>query len=304
MKNDYMDKLPVSYKKLEKLTVVTEKNFGKVYGDIKRFFSYPVLRFAGMLNKPIYKIPVIYDGEFCGMRTVYSENKVPTYNVYIGNTEIGTKFISKEKIIRIFSSFDTSSTAIIEIGSKYKIIGNRLIILDKYNPSFHRHDFVSSKRARYHEFLKSNDITLKDIYNYKVDSFQNLFYYDEYYFYESVEYERISNTLRVEMKSTFKAIIDFLNKKIDDYFEWDAIDRYRDRPTDLYKLIIDFPDFSKTVDVLINCNKWMTEGLEGQKVITFYLNGQTFEKISDLVYELYKERIENEYSDALENIEK
>lgn len=143
-KNGYKVYNPtISRLKRSKFTLITERNVWKVMGDIKRFMKKPCIQLIGFdklegIGTPKYR--VYYGGE-CYLHPLYKKN-LP---------------IDKSLRLAIGSKYYLSCVPI-SIGDRYKVMGNRLVILHKYNK------YVSyTPWLRYVEFIHKDDIDPDEI---------------------------------------------------------------------------------------------------------------------------------------------
>lgn len=149
-------------RKLENLTLITEKNIGKVMGQLNHFFSKPTLRLSGFCQKVI-GVKMIEVGDDCKIpQNIYSDEYYPNYLPYeahchyhyIWENYLKGKEIwfsrEPEKIPRLaISGKYTNGCVPISLGDSYKIYGNRLVIMHKWD------EFVNSTPwLRFNEFIQ------------------------------------------------------------------------------------------------------------------------------------------------------
>lgn len=149
-------------RKLENLTLITEKNIGKVMGQLNHFFSKPTLRLSGFCQKVIgVKMIEVWDD--CKIpQNIYSDEYYPNYLPYeahchyhyIWENYLKGKEIwfsrEPEKIPRLaISGKYTNGCVPISLGDSYKIYGNRLVIMHKWDKFVH-----STPWLRFNEFIQ------------------------------------------------------------------------------------------------------------------------------------------------------
>lgn len=169
-------------RKLKNLTLITEKNIGKVMGQLNHFFSKPTLILNGFAPKVIG-----YKTEIWGNETFkfeeYSEELYPYYRIYQANCDwhyIWKEHLAGRKVLISMDIKDIPRLAIsgkytdgcipLEIGDAYKIYGNRLIIMHKWDKYIHHTPWM-----RFTEFISVPSYDEAEFRNYKINSCVSIF---------------------------------------------------------------------------------------------------------------------------------
>lgn len=150
-------------RKLKKLTKITENNLGTAMHHINKFLSKPTKILRGFVPE-ILGFESIYDectGSFLGERTIYSEKSYPNYQSYEGQCvyhqfwqeyKAGTGFGSIwnfDDLPRLAIVSKYCNTCVpVTVGDAYKVYGNRLVILHKWDKYVN-----NTKWLRYSEFI-------------------------------------------------------------------------------------------------------------------------------------------------------
>lgn len=162
-------------RKLKNLTLITEKNIGKVMGQLNHFFSKPTLYLSGFSPKVIgYRTDTW--GNDCFKYEIYSDELYPYYIPYPGKCNwhyLWKEYLAgrnilfsrkKEDIPRLAIEGKYSNGCIpIEIGDAYKIYGNRLVIMHKWDKFIHHTPWL-----RFTEFISISEYEPNDLKNIQV----------------------------------------------------------------------------------------------------------------------------------------
>lgn len=162
MKNKKPYTPTISKRKLKGLTPITEKNIGKVMGQLNHFFNKPTLRLSGFYQKVIGEKVVDIWGTTEIKQDIYSKEYYPNYIPYEANCHyhyIWQNYLKgeeiwfsrePEKIPRLaISGKYTNGCVPISLGDSYKIFGNRLVIMYKWDKFIH-----STSWLRFNEFIQ------------------------------------------------------------------------------------------------------------------------------------------------------
>lgn len=198
----------ISSRKLRNLTQITEKNIGNVRGQLNRFFSKPTVVLRGFIQKVVDIETYDYDGVTYPYN-IYSEEYYPNYVPFEGGCVIhqlwedhlnGKSWFSRNPNdiprLAITSKFCTSCVPI-SIGDSYKIYGNRLIIMYKWNKYVHHtpwlrfnefiqvesHDEDELKSVRASGCVSRISNTLYDyreVYEYRLDDLHNSYHIQKF----------------------------------------------------------------------------------------------------------------------------
>lgn len=182
-------------RKLKNLTLITEKNLGKVMGDLNRFFSNPTCKLSGFCKKEIGMELVVMPDGYQFLRDLYTEEEYPIYTIYEGTCKLHhtyKKYLEEGKIpffsslqeiprIAICSKYDTNCVPI-HIGDRYKLYGNRLIILHKWDKYVHHTPWM-----RYTEFIQVPKHDYREYMNGKIMGTICVMTADMAYLHETLE---------------------------------------------------------------------------------------------------------------------
>ena len=102
----------ISRRKLHNLTEITEKNIGKVQGQLTKFFSKPTVTLQGFCQKKIGE-DIEYVEGFPISHSEYSEEYYPVYVPYEGHVDVHylwKKHLAGENLLfskeeKVFSKF-------------------------------------------------------------------------------------------------------------------------------------------------------------------------------------------------------
>lgn len=224
-KNGYKVYRPtISKLKRSKLTLITEKNVWKVMGDINRFFNKPCVQLCGLITKKIGTRSVELEDGAIYTLPVFDNNLTPNYVAYIGGEckphSMYTKVLEAKKKykclpeylqnapwIAIQSKFYMSCIPI-GIGDRYKIMGNRLVIMHKYDKYVYKTPYI-----RYVEFIHDpeQEFDFKNI----ASSVTSAILGDEYYAKETLTHITSDIGLRYTIESRYDSISEEITKFID-----------------------------------------------------------------------------------------
>lgn len=162
-------------RKLENLTLITEKNIGKVMGQLNHFFSKPTLILNGFSHKVTGYKTETRDLDVFKIK-IFSEELYPHYIPYPGKCNwhyLWKEYLAgrnvlfsrkKENIPRLAIGGKYSNGCIpIEIGDSYKIYGNRLIIMHKWDKFIHHTPWL-----RFNEFISVPEYEANDLKNIQI----------------------------------------------------------------------------------------------------------------------------------------
>lgn len=154
-------------RKLKKLTKITENNLGTAMHHINKFLSKPTKILRGFVPE-ILGFESVYDectGSFLGERTIYSEKSYPNYQSYEGQCVYHQFWLDYKKGTRFGSTWDfkdlprlaivskyATNCIPVTVGDAYKVYGNRLVILHKWDKYVN-----NTKWLRYSEFIHVSD---------------------------------------------------------------------------------------------------------------------------------------------------
>lgn len=184
----------MSKRKLHNLTEITEKNIGKVQGHLAKFFSKPTVMLQGFYHKE-------------NIKEIQEKELIPNYVPYEGRVGVhylwkkhlagdDTFFLRAEKDIpRLAISTKYNSSCVpIEIGDRYKLYGNRLVLMHKWEPFVHYTPWL-----RFKEFIHVNKHDPERLKQSRINGIVGMMYEDSYYLNEYVTYRTpiyIRNTFR------------------------------------------------------------------------------------------------------------
>lgn len=149
----------ISRRKLRNLTPITEKNIGTVMGHLSKFFSKPTVFLNGFFQKVIGEETKEY-GDYTYSHKIYSDEYYPNYIPFEGECKIHylwKKYLNGETYpwenpieiprLAIVSKYRTGCFPI-SIGDSYKLYGDRLVIMHKWDNFVHRTPWL-----RFTEFI-------------------------------------------------------------------------------------------------------------------------------------------------------
>ena len=147
--NNY--KPTMSRRKLAKTVLITDRNYQKVMGEINRFLNgASIMKLCGLCPKIIGQEIIEYDGVKYP-RNIYSEEMFPNYVPFVGECtyhSLRNHAGLKDLRLAISSPWEENCTPI-SVGDRYKIFGDRLVIMSKYDKYVNKTPWL-----RYHEFLR------------------------------------------------------------------------------------------------------------------------------------------------------
>ena len=185
----------ISRRKLHNLTEITEKNIGKVQGQLTKFFSKPTVTLQGFCQKKIGE-DIEYVEGFPISHSEYSEEYYPVYVPYEGHVDVhylwkkhlageNLLFSKEEKDIPrlAISTKYRSSCVPISIGDRYKLYGNRLVIMYKWDKFVHHTPWL-----RFREFIHVDSYDPEEIRQHRINGAVSILYDDAYYVDEYIDY--------------------------------------------------------------------------------------------------------------------
>lgn len=155
--------------KLRKMTLITEKNLSKVMGELNRFFKKPTKALQGYTKKKIRDDVVTMYGDTFTV-PVFAEEETPNWVAFNGNCHLhwqwreylegkASSYLRPEEIARMprlaISSPHEENCAPIYIGSRYKIFGNHLVIMEPYNKFIHSNPYCNTMWLRCREWVQT-----------------------------------------------------------------------------------------------------------------------------------------------------
>lgn len=215
----------LSRRKIRRTTLITEKNCWKAMGDINRFFKKPCVQLHGLITKKIGTRSVeLEDGTIYTLPVFDNISLTPNYAAYIGGEckphSMYDKVLEAKKKYNYIPEYlkDTPWIAIqskfymncvpISIGDRYKIMGNRLVIVHKYDKYVNKTPYL-----RYVEFIHDpeQEFDFKNIASSVTSSILG----DEYYLRETLSYMTSDIGLRTTIESRYDNIAEEITKFID-----------------------------------------------------------------------------------------
>ena len=222
----YKGHVPIlSRRKMRRTTLITEKNCWKAMGDINRFFKKPCVQLHGLIAKKIGDRRVeLEDGATYTLPVFDYTNLTPNYVAYIGgeckpHSMYNKVLEAKEKYkylpeylkdapwIAIQSKFYMNCVPI-AIGDRYKIMGNRLVVVYKYDKYVNKTPYL-----RYVEFIHDpeQEFDFKNIASSVTSSILG----DVYYLRETLSHTTSDIGLRTTIESRYDNISEEITKFID-----------------------------------------------------------------------------------------
>lgn len=281
----------VGNRKLGRLTLVTEKNIGKVMGDLNRFFSKPTMKFNGWYPKKVGEEVHTY-GSDVWVQDVMSEEMYPDYRTFIGYCDyhhlwkdhlagksLFTCDISETPRLAISSHFELSCCPI-SIGSRYKIFGNKLVILDKYNKIIHTNPYCKPSWLRYTEYIQVSSIPDDEIFDYKSNSLSIAVTDETCYASEELEYRVNGKYHRDELYDAIRDLSDGVSDAVKRLCKYASNDFVTE----------EIKAGEKTITFAVKTAEWFQKGLSSDSY-KFLVNGEETTSIIQAVCLAYKDEI-------------
>lgn len=219
-------KPPLSKRRMKRTTLITEKNVWKAMGDINRFFKKPCLQFCGYINKRIGTTNIEFEDGTTYPVPLFDIEPSPNYLPYIGGEckphsmydkvvkdksyRCLPKYLQNAPWIAIQSKFYVSCIPI-GIGDRYKIMGDRLVVIHKYDKYINK-----TINSRYVEFI--HDPGQKFNFENIASSVTSVILGDEYYLKDALSHI----TSDIDLRYTIESKYDDIAKEVDKFINNDV----------------------------------------------------------------------------------
>lgn len=270
----------MSQRKLAKsnMTTITEANLGKVMGDFNRFFAHDnIYQLRGFRYEVIgHEEHVMPDG-YKYTTEIEGDRQVPIYHpipkVHCKIHSLWTDYLKKKPQyqdpneiprLAIISIYQAHCNPV-EIGDRYKIFGNRLVIYKKWDKYVHHTPWL-----RYSEYIQVPEVDQKAYLQMQINGLHEGMSDEMYYIHESL-FGRISSNYDEEdvtsiINNFHEEVCNFAEREIRHFNglnEWKEL-VLRDQSLD--------DDKERTITFRFNPYLFLTYGWDGKDRFCEYTN--------------------------------
>lgn len=280
-------------RKLHRLTLVTEKNIGKVMGDLNRFLSKPTMVLRGFTKKAIDTEYIDFHGDLFPV-TQYAEEETPNYVPFVGYCDyhyLWKKYLAGEECytygrkineiprLAISSSFEMNCCPI-SIGSRYKIYGRKLVILEPFNKFIHRNPYSKPSWLRYSEYIQVDSLTEKQIFDIKACGLSAAIGEGLNYASEELQFRISGQYNRNEVYDAMRDAVEMIDRAIPYILKDDVYDTH----TETIEI------HGKELVLVVNVKEWLS-GKHGDDVWYFKDGDDKTQSIVQAMCTLYRSEI-------------
>lgn len=219
-------------RKLKNLILITDKNIGKVKGDINRFLKKPCVLLEGFSPKVIGRETI----QCCGKsieRNTYSAGMYPCYYPYLSGScyihPLRKKYIeeglsdysNEDDIPRLAIGSKFRDTCIpINIGDRYKIFGNRLVIMHKWDKYFHNTPWL-----RFDELIQVNSHDPDEVTAEKISAALTFIFADSFYLSECIRFILSDPEDRAHFKEIYNECYKYISLFVENVLRCKSINK-------------------------------------------------------------------------------